>query len=60
MTADNEHPGHVAASLGVSRAIARDLLAIPRDLRGEVLAEVLRIGVGRTLALARTQPTLTA
>jgi len=54
----DRRPGRIAAALGVSRAIARGLLAIPRPVRNEVLAELVRIGPGRVLAFTRTQPSL--
>lgn len=56
----DRRPGRAAAALGVSRAHARFLLGIPRPLRVELLDELARVGVGRTLAFTRTQPTVEA
>jgi hypothetical protein len=53
---DNRIP-NTARGLGCSRAVARSLLAIPHDLRLELLAEVTRVGAHRVLAFTRTQPT---
>ena len=52
----DRRPGRIAAALGTSRALARGLLAIPKPIRDEVLAEVVRVGPGVTLAYLRTQP----
>lgn len=53
--ADNR-PGRIAANLGVSRALAHGLLAIPQPIRYEVIDELVRVGPGAALAYLRTQP----
>lgn len=47
-----------ASALHVPRETARALLAIPGPLRVELFREVVRIGAGRTLAFAKTQPSI--
>lgn len=52
-------PGRIAAALGTSRAIARGLLAIDRETRNALLAEVTRVDSHTALAWMRLQPTVT-
>ncbi|MEZ3160134.1 hypothetical protein AB1K54_06230 [Microbacterium sp. BWT-B31] len=52
----DRRPGRAAAALHISRATARGLLAMPKQVRADLLAEVSRVDPHATLAWLRTQP----
>jgi hypothetical protein len=60
MTTPDRRPGRAAASLGISREVARGLLAINRDTRRDLLAELTRVAPSAALVWLRFQATASA